>query len=147
MLTVKDLLRMKGNEVWSISPDTSTLDAMRSLADKHVGAMLVMEAGKVVGIISERDFVYRVAEDSRLDLNTPIRDYMTTKVYIVAPETSIEECMKTMTDRRIRHLPVFKGDTLVGLVSIGDVVKGIISEQTSTIDSLENYIMGTGYGH
>lgn len=146
MLTVKDLLRMKGNEVFSISPDTSTLEAMRTLADKHVGALLVIDDGRVVGIISERDFVYRVAEDSRLDLHTPVSDYMTTKIYVLAPETSIEECMKTMTDRRIRHLPVFDGERLVGLVSIGDVVKAIISEQSSTIDSLENYIMGTGYG-
>jgi CBS domain-containing protein len=146
MLTVKDLLRMKAEGVWAVGPETSTLNTLRFMAEKNVGALLVIEDGLMVGIVSERDFVYRIAQDRNLDLDAPIRDYMTSEVITVSPETTIQECMQVMTDRRIRHLPVFSGETLAGLVSIGDVVKGTIGEQSSTINNLENYIMGTGYG-
>lgn len=147
MLTVRDLLRMKGEGIWAISPETSTLDTLRFMEDKNVGALLVLDDGLLVGIVSERDFVFRIATERKCDLQTPIKDYMTSKVITVTPETTIEECMQVMTNRRIRHLPVLRDGQLVGLISIGDVVKAIISEQSSTINNLEDYIMGTGYGH
>ncbi len=147
MLTVRDLLKMKGEGIWAISPDTSTLDALRFMTEKKVGALLVLEDGLLSGIISERDFVQRIAVDRACLLDTPIRDYMTSKVITVTPDQTIEECMQLMTDRRIRHLPVIDNNQLAGLISIGDVVKGIIDDQASTIDNLQEYILGTGYGH
>lgn len=146
MRTVRDLLRRKGEGIWAISPETSTVDALRFMARQNVGALLVLEDGILSGIVSERDFVYRIAADRGLDLQTPIRDYMTSPVITVRPEQSIEDCMRIMTDRRIRHLPVLDGENLIGLISIGDVVKGIISDQDATIHRLEDYIMGIGYG-
>lgn len=146
MLTVRDLLKSKGDGIWAVSPETTTLDALRFLAEKRVGALLVIEEGILAGIISERDFVYRVAQERALDMQTPIREYMTSKVITVTPDDTIEECMQVMTDRRIRHLPVFDKGELMGIISIGDLVKGIISEQKSLIDNLEHYITGTGYG-
>lgn len=147
MLNVRDLLKVKGEGVWAIGPDTSTIEALRFMTEKNVGALMVLQDGRLVGIISERDFVHRIAETRDAHLNSPIRDYMTEKVITVSPEQTIETCMLLMTDKRIRHLPVVQDDKLVGLISIGDVVKGIISEQSSMIDNLENYILGTGYGH
>jgi CBS domain-containing protein len=147
MLTVRDLLKSKGEGVWAVSPETTTIDALRFLAEKKVGALLVIEDGILSGIISERDFVHRVAQEGALDMQTPIREYMTSKVITVTPEDSIEACMQIMTDRRIRHLPVLNNSDLVGIISIGDLVKGIISEQKILINDLENYITGTGYGH
>jgi len=146
MLTVRDLLKSKGEGVWAVSPETTTIDALRFLAEKKVGALLVIEDGILSGIISERDFVHRVAQEGALDMQTPIREYMTSKVITVTPEESIEACMQIMTDRRIRHLPVLNNSDLVGIISIGDLVKGIISEQKILISDLENYITGTGYG-
>jgi len=146
MLTVRDLLKVKAEGVWAISPDTSTIDALRFMAEKNVGALLVLEDGLLVGIISERDFVHRIAEKRDAQLDASIGDYMTTKVITVTPDQTIEDCMKLMTDKRIRHLPVLSNDQLVGIISIGDVVKGIISEQSSMINNLQDYIMGTGYG-
>ncbi len=146
MLSVRDLLKSKGEGVWAVSPETTTIDALRFLADKKVGALLVIEDGILSGIISERDFVHRVAQEGALDMQTPIREYMTSKVITVTPNESIEDCMKIMTDRRIRHLPVMSDHDLVGIISIGDLVKGIISEQKILISDLENYITGTGYG-
>lgn len=147
MLTVRDLLKSKGDGIWAVSPETTTIDALRFLADKKVGALLVIEDGILSGIISERDFVHRVAQERALDMDTPIREYMTSKVITVTPDDTIEECMKVMTDRRIRHLPVLNKGDLVGIISIGDLVKGIISEQKILISDLEHYITGTGYGH
>ncbi len=147
MLTVRDLLKSKGDGIWAVSPETTTIDALRFLADKKVGALLVIEDGILSGIISERDFVHRVAQERTLDMDTPIREYMTSKVITVTPDDTIEECMKVMTDRRIRHLPVLNKGELVGIISIGDLVKGIISEQKILISDLEHYITGTGYGH
>lgn len=148
MLTVRDLLRSKGDGgIWAVSPETSTIDALRFLAARNIGALLVLEDGILVGIISERDFVYRIAQSRAIDLETPIREYMTSRVITVTPNDSIEACMQVMVDRRIRHLPVLESGELVGLVSIGDLVKGIITEQSDTINNLENYITGGGYAH
>lgn len=148
MLTVRDLLRSKGEGgIWAVSPETSTIDALRFMSARNIGALMVIEDGILAGIISERDFVYRIAQTRSIDLETPIREYMTSKVITVTPSDTIEECMQIMVNRRIRHLPVLDAGELVGLVSIGDLVKGIISEQSDTIYNLENYITGTGYGH
>jgi CBS domain-containing protein len=146
MLTVFDLLRSKGDGIWAISPETTTLEALRFMAEKKVGALLVLEEGLLVGIISERDFVYRIAEDKDCVLDRPVSEYMTSRVFTVTPKQTIPECMQLMTEKRIRHLPVLSDNQLVGIISIGDVVKGIISEQDSLIRNLEDYIVGGGYG-
>jgi CBS domain-containing protein len=145
MLTVFDLLKVKGDRIWAISPETTTLEALSFMAEKKVGALLVLEEGLLVGIISERDFVYRIAEDRAFILDRPISEYMTSTVFTVTPKQTIQDCMELMTEKRIRHLPVLSDDRLVGLISIGDVVKGIISEQSSLIRNLEDYIVGGGY--
>ncbi len=146
MLTVRDLLKVKGEGVWAISPETSTLDALRFMTEKNVGALVVLEDGILVGIISERDFVHRIAEKRAAHLEDSISDTMTEKVITVTPDQTIADCMLLMTDRHIRHLPVMSGDKLIGLISIGDVVKAIISEKDSLINNLQDYILGRGYG-
>jgi CBS domain-containing protein len=146
MLTVRDLLKVKAEGVWAISPETSTIDALRFMTEKNVGALLVLEDGLLAGIISERDFVHRIAEMRDAQLDASIGDYMTTKVITVTLDQTIEDCMQLMTDKRIRHLPVVANEQILGIISIGDVVKGIISEQSSMINDLQDYILGTGYG-
>jgi CBS domain-containing protein len=146
MLTVRDLLKSKGDVIWSVSPDTTTLDALRLMAEKHIGALLVLEEGKIAGIISERDFVVRIAQQSAADMQTPVKEYMTSEVITVTPDQTIEECMQIMTDRRLRHLPVLNKDQLAGLISIGDLVKGTITEQKILIKDLEKYITTSGFG-
>jgi CBS domain-containing protein len=146
MATVRDLLKGKGNQVWSIAPGTTVLDALQFLAEKDVGALLVLEADKIVGIISERDFVRSIAKTGQCLLHTTVQEYMTRDVFSISPDQSIEDCMQLMTRHHIRHLPVLEKDTIVGLISIGDVVKEIISTKDSTINQLENYIEGRGYG-
>ncbi len=147
MFTVRNLLQIKGDSgVWAVSPETSTIDTLRFMADKNVGALVVLEDGILVGIISERDFVRRIARNRSCDLDATVQDYMTSKVITVTLDTTIDQCMKLMTEKHIRHLPVYDGGKLHGLISIGDVVKGIIDEQSMTIDNLEKYITGSGYG-
>lgn len=146
MANVRNLLKVKGNAVWSVSPDTSVLDALKLMADKDVGALLVMTGEKIEGIISERDFVRSIAETGRCVVESTVSDYMTKEVFTIEPDASVDDCMQMMTHKRIRHLPVVESQRLVGLISIGDVVKGIISTKESTISSLENYIEGRGYG-
>jgi CBS domain-containing protein len=146
MATVQDLLKVKGNQVWSVSPGTTVLDALKFLAEKDVGALLVMEADQIVGIISERDFVRVIAETGQCLLYTSVQDYMTKEVFSIGPGQSIEDCMQLMTQKRIRHLPVVENQSVLGLISIGDVVKDVISTKESTIHILENYIEGRGYG-
>lgn len=147
MHTVSDILKVKGNDIWAISPETSTLSALRFMAEKKVGALMVLDEGLIVGIISERDFVNQVAAGRICDLSQPVSEYMTEKVIAVSPKHTIAQCMEIMTDRHIRHLPVLSDGQLVGIISIGDVVKSIISEQSSLIQNLEEYIVGGGYGH
>jgi len=146
MANVRNLLKVKGSDVWSVSPTTSVLNALQLMADKEVGALLVLDSDRIVGIISERDFARSIAETGQCVVESTVGEYMTRDVYTVEPDTSIEECMQMMTQKRIRHLPVLENGRLVGLISIGDVVKGIISNKESTINSLENYIEGRGYG-
>jgi CBS domain-containing protein len=144
MATVKQLLQTKEPEIWTIAPDASVYDALNLMAEKNVGALLVLEAGALVGVISERDYARMVILKEKSSMATPVNEIMTKKVICVRPEQTIEECMALMTDKRVRHLPVLVDDQLVGVVSIGDVVKAIISHQEFIIEQLENYIVGSG---
>ena len=145
MTLVKQLLRSKGSEVWTVAPDTSVYDALQTMADKNIGALVVVEVNKVIGIISERDYARKVILQGKSSVHVPVKEIMTDRVFCVTPEYTIEQCMAVMTDRRIRHLPVLDNDKLVGIVSIGDVVKGIISNQEFMIEQLEKYIVGGGH--
>jgi len=146
MAIVRDLLKVKGEQVWSVSPDTSVLEALVMMAEKEVGALIVLEFGRIIGIISERDFARSIAKTGQCVINGNIKDYMTHGVICVTPTQSIEDCMHIMTQKRFRHLPVMEGNKLVGMISIGDVVKEVIASKESTINTLENYIEGRGYG-
>lgn len=147
MLTVKSLLDIKGRSVWSVARETTVIDALHMMADKDVGALLVVENEKPVGILSERDIVRRLAESENCNLNMPVRELMTSPVFFVGQDYTLDECMALMTNKRIRHLPVVEQGKLIGLVSIGDVVKAQIQDKDLLINHLENYITGTGYGH
>ena len=142
MITVKDILAEKGTRVWTISPDAKVLDALKIMADRGIGALLVFENDDVVGIMSERDYARKIVLMGRQSQDTKVRDIMTTPVYGVHMETTAEECMALMTDKHISHLPVCKDEKLAGVISIGDVVKAIMTHQKVTIENLENYIMG-----
>jgi CBS domain-containing protein len=143
MKMVKQLLEAKGYDVWTIAPDASVYEALKLMADKNVGALLVLEAGKVVGIISERDYARKVILKGKFSKDTPVREIMSTRLIFVRPEQTVEECMALMSDQHIRHLPVMAGEDLVGIVSIGDLVKSIISDQEFLIENLQAYIVGT----
>lgn len=142
MKTVERLLEVKGYDIWSITPDASVYEAVKLMADKAIGALLVLESGKWVGIISERDCARRVILQERAPKDTLVREIMTSDVITVRPDQTVEECMALVTAKRIRHLPVLADGQLMGIVSIGDLVKGIISEQEFMIQQLENYIQG-----
>ena len=143
MTAVADILKAKGDAiVHSIGPDDSVFDALRRMADKGIGALLVMEGERIVGIVTERDYARKIALKGRTSAMTQVRDVMTTSVMFVKPTQTSEECMALMTDNRLRHLPVVKDDKLIGLISIGDLVKDIISEQKFVIEQLEHYISG-----
>lgn len=142
MKRVKDILDVKGLNVWSIAPDVSVYDAMKLMADKEIGALMVMEGTKLVGIISERDYARKVILQGRSSKSTQVREIMTTRVVYAQPDQNIEECMALVTEKRVRHLPVIDEGQLVGVISIGDLVKSIISEQKFIIEQLERYIRG-----
>ena len=144
MTTVKQLLQAKEPDIWTIAPDVSVYDALKLMAEKNIGALLVLDAGKLAGIISERDYARMVVSKEESSMTTPVSEIMTKKVICVRLEQTIEDCMALMTDKRVRHLPVLMDDQLVGVVSIGDVVKAIISHQEFIIEQLENYIVGSG---
>jgi len=146
MATIRDLLKIKGNQVWTVTPNTSVLETLLMMTEKAVGALVVVEGDKIAGIISERDFIRSIAEKERCVLNTVVLEYMTTTVMTVTPDQSIEDCMQLMTEKHIRHLPVVENGKLAGMISIGDIVKDIISSEKSRINALENYIEGRGYG-
>jgi CBS domain-containing protein len=143
MRTVKQLLESKGRDVWSVSPDTSVLEAIKKMADKQIGALLVLDQGKPVGIVSERDYARKVILQGRSSQETAVKEIMTTRVVCARPDLNVEECMAIMTDKHIRHLPVMEGDEVVGMISIGDLVKAIIAEQQFIINQLERYIAGS----
>jgi CBS domain-containing protein len=142
MKTVRDILRIKGGDVWSTTPDSTVYEALKSMAEKNVGALVVLDADTVVGIISERDYARKVILHGRSSKEIRVRDIMTSEVYYARPEQDLQECMAQMTDKRIRHLPALENDRLVGVISIGDVVKALIAEHESTIKHLEDYITG-----
>lgn len=140
MKTVKQLLDGKGYQVWTVGPDQSVLDAIKLMAEKGVGALVVVDGGKVVGIITERDYARKVILQERSSRTTPVRDIMTTRVICTHLANTAEECMAVMTDKRVRHLPVMDDGQLVGIISIGDLVKSIIDHQQFMIEQLESYI-------
>jgi len=140
MSTIRDILRHKGSDVWSIQPDASILQAIEKMAQKQVGALLVMEADKLAGIITERDYARKVALEGRSSRDSQVRDIMSSRVLCARPEQTVQECMALMSDKRARHLPVVDHKKVVGIVSIGDLVKNIILEQQHEIESLQYYI-------
>jgi CBS domain-containing protein len=140
--TVKQLLQVKGRDVWSVTPDASVYEALVYMAEKNVGALLVLDGEQLAGIFSERDYARKVVLRGKTSKDTPVADIMTSRVVYVRPDQTIEDCMALMTDKHIRHLPVLDQGEVVGVISIGDVVKAIISEQTFIIEQLENYIAG-----
>lgn len=141
-MKVSDILSTKGRNVWSIEPGASVFDAMKLMAAKGVGALIVRDGERVVGVISERDYARKVILEGRSSRTTEVREIMTSHVLYAGPEQSIEECMAIMTDKRVRHLPVLEQGRLIGVISIGDLVKSIISEQQFRIEQLEQYIKG-----
>jgi CBS domain-containing protein len=141
-MIVGHILQTKGSEIWSVHSKTPVREALNLMADKRVGALLVLDEGELVGIFSERDYARKVVLMGRSATDTPVGELMTTKVFFVQPSNSIDECMALMTERRIRHLPVYENDALVGVISIGDVVKAIISDREQLIEQLVNYIEG-----
>ena len=140
--SVSAILAHKGSAVWSIAPNATVFDAIQLMADKNVGALPVVEDGRLAGIISERDYTRKVILKGKSSKETPVRDIMTQQLITARSGDSVTECMRVMTDKRIRHLPVMDGSKIIGLVSIGDLVRRIISAQTATIDNLEKYITG-----
>lgn len=145
MITIKELLKKKSGDIWSISPQTSVYQALELMAQKEVGALLVIEDDKLVGIFSERDYARKIILKGKASRDTAVGELMTTSVYYVTPDNTLEEAMALMTSKHIRHLPIMNQGKLVSIVTLGDVVKKIISEQKLTIDELENYVTG-GYG-
>ena len=143
MKTIKQVLEAKGMEILSISPDRSVYDAMEMMADNEVGALIVLEKGKVVGLITERDYARKIILKGLSSPKTLVGDIMGSKVVYARPELTIEEGMALMTDKRCRHLPVMDNDQLLGILSIGDLVKASLAEKTYLIDQLANYITGT----
>ncbi len=142
MVTIRQLIKSKSSDVWSVNPDASVFEAMRIMADKGIGALVVLENEKLVGMITERDYARKVVLKERTSKETPVGDIMTKDVLYVRPEHTVEECLALMTEKRTRHLPVLDADKLIGLVSIGDLVKSVIDEQQHVIEQLEHYISG-----
>jgi CBS domain-containing protein len=140
--TVEEMLQKKGSDVWTISPNATVMDALKLMAEKGIGALVVTHDNEVAGIISERDYARKVVLKNRASINTKVKEIMTDKVYYVGPKTTTEECLALMTQQGIRHLPVLKNGDLVGLISIGDVVKAVIGEQETEIRELSDYITG-----
>ena len=144
MFIVRQILETKGYDVWYVQPETTIYEALQLLADQGIGAVLVMEDDRLVGIFSERDYARKVVLKGKSSRTTPVREGMTDRVIYVRPDQSVEDCMALMTEHRIRHLPVLEGEQVIGVISIGDVVKSVISQQANTIHHLETYIT-SGY--
>jgi CBS domain-containing protein len=137
-----EILSAKGKEVWSVSPDSTVYEAIEMMADKGVGALAVTSGGNLAGIVSERDYARKVILQGKSSKDIKVNEIMTTNVVCVSEERKVDECLALMTEKRIRHLPVLAGDALVGMISVGDLVKSIIREQSFTIEQLESYIRG-----
>ncbi len=146
MILVNMILKAKGNDVVSINKGTTIIETLQLMSERNIGAVIVMEKGVPVGIFSERDFVREVAKDQCFMLKMPVETYMTKDLFFVAPSSTIDECMALMTHQHIRHLPVLEGNKLVGIISIGDVVKNMIEDKDLLIDNLEKYIFGQDFG-
>ncbi|OFW67731.1 MAG: histidine kinase [Actinobacteria bacterium RBG_16_68_21] len=142
MKTVASILAVKGAEVFAVAPGASVYDALQVLAEKNVGALAVVDGGKLVGILSERDYARKVVLVDRSSRGTLVSEIMTAKVETIAATSSIEECMELMTERHVRHLPVLDGEELVGVISIGDVVKAVIADLAAMVEQLDAYIRG-----
>jgi CBS domain-containing protein len=142
MVTVRQLLGRKGQDVWSIDVEEPVLEAIQLMADKHVGALPVTRNGELVGVISERDYARKVILLGRSSAETPVWQIMSSPVVTVAPDQDVRQCMQVMTHRRIRHLPVVEQGRMVGVISIGDLVRAVIEEQDHTIEQLERFIVG-----
>ena len=142
MRTVRQLLEAKAPEVFAIGPDAPVIDAIRLMAEKRIGALLVMQAGKLAGIVSERDYARKLVLQGRSSRDTPQRDIMTADVVSIGLDDTTDRCMQLVTDRRIRHLPVLDGGSVLGVVSIGDLVKAVIEDQQLELDQLQRYIVG-----
>ncbi len=146
MKLVSEILDLKGHAVWTVTPDYAVYDALKLMADKNIGALMVFEDDRLVGIFSERDYARKVILEGKASKNITVKEIMSTEVIFVHPEESIKDCMAFMTQKHIRHLPVLESQKLVGMASIGDVVKTIISEQGIEIKQLEGYITGLLHG-
>ncbi len=142
MRNVRDILREKGDAVYSISPDDTVYNALKLMAGKNVGALLVFEGDRLAGLISERDYARKIVLKDKFSKETRVREIMTADVVTVTPDMDLEECMELITNRRLRHLPVIEEGRVVGIISIGDIVKGIIDHKEYVIGQLENYIKG-----
>ena len=142
MQTIRQVLEYKGYEVFSIGPGASVYSAIELMAENGIGALMVIEGTRTVGLISERDYARKVILKGRSSKDTEVREVMTTRVVCAHPEQTVEECMALMTEKRVRHLPVMEDDRLVGIISIGDLVRSIIAEQQFIIEQLEHYISG-----
>lgn len=145
MTTIRLLLDKKGDKIWSTTPEATVFEALQLLAEKNIGALLVLENGRLAGIVSERDYARKVVLLGKTSMDTPVREIMTENVVTVTPQTKVSEAMSVMTERHFRHLPVIEDEKIVGVISIGDLVKSIIAEQKFTINQLENYISGSTY--
>ena len=142
MQTAKDILGYKGSKVWAVGPDDTVLHALEVMAKQEIGAVIVLEGDKLIGILTERDYARKVVLLGRSSRGLPIRDVMTTVVISVPPERTINDCLALMTEKRVRHLPVVEREQVVGLVSIGDLVRATIAEQEQVIEHLQQYIAG-----
>ena len=142
MRTVRQLLEAKAPEVFAIGPDAPVIDAIRLMAEKRIGALLVMQAGKLAGIVSERDYARKIVLQGRSSHDTPVRDIMTADVVSIGLDDTTDRCMELVPDRRIRHVPVLDGGSVLGVVSIGDLVKAVIEDQQLELDQLQRYIVG-----
>jgi len=145
MLKIKDVLKMKGNDIWSIGPDETVYKALEIMAEKDIGALLVIDNGQVVGIFSERDYARKVTLKGKSSRETTVGELMTKELYSITSDKSVEECMALMTAAHCRHMPVYENNKLSGIVTIGNIVNTIIAEQKINIIDLENYIKGSGY--
>lgn len=142
MLEVRQLLADKGHRIFAIGPDEPVLAAVRLMADHYIGALLVMRGDELVGIVSERDYARKIILQNRASADTPVRDIMSSPVVTVRPNDTTDTCMRICTERRVRHLPVVEGGKVVGVLSIGDLVKSVINEQSQQIEHLQRYIAG-----
>ena len=142
MKLVSDILDSKGHDLWAVKPDDTVFDSLQLMAEKEIGALLVMEGDRLVGIVTERDYARKVILEGKSSKTSSVAEVMTTRVLCVTPERTIDECMALMTDKRARHLPVLDHKRVIGVISIGDLVKTMISEQQVLIDQLQHYISG-----